>query len=85
MWSIGDRSAAIVIVIRGLFFLLLQRHYGERVPLQGPGVLSAPQTAEHQEPGEMVHDLEGQAQVKAWHGAECHCVDSLSGSQSSVF
>lgn len=35
---------------------------GERGPFQRSGVLSSSQTAEHQEPGQMVPHLEGQAQ-----------------------
>lgn len=35
---------------------------GERVPVQGAGVLSSSQTSEHQESGQMVPHLEGQAQ-----------------------
>lgn len=35
---------------------------GERGSIQGAGVLPASQTAEHQEPGQMVPHLEGQTQ-----------------------
>lgn len=35
---------------------------GECVPVQRTGVLSPPQTSEHQEPGQMVPYLEGQTQ-----------------------
>lgn len=43
---------------------------GERVPVQRAGVLSSSQTSEHQESGQMVPHLEGQAQgvrsLKPW-------------------
>lgn len=48
------------------FFLLcppLQCDDGERVPIQGTGILSSSQTSEHKESGQMVSHLEGQAQV----------------------
>lgn len=38
---------------------------GERVSVQRSGILSSPQTSEHQESGQMVPYLEGQAQVKS--------------------
>lgn len=44
-------------------FLCLQRDDGERGPVQRAGILSSSQTAEHQESGQMVPHLEGQAQV----------------------
>lgn len=40
-----------------------QCDHGERGSVQGAGVLSSSQTSEHQESGQMVPHLEGQAQV----------------------